>query len=113
MKRFQNLILLALVVILVVLPLLLVRAPKPGPDGKTVEIFTGADGQAEDMIGKIVPDYQPWAEPLLEPPSGEIESLLFVPQVALLHPLLIKRNVLPSGGPAPRSCAELARMLEE
>ncbi len=83
MKRFQNLILLALVVILVVLPLLLVRAPKPGPDGKTVEIFTGADGQAEDMIGKIVPDYQPWAEPLLKPPSGEIESLLFVLQAAL------------------------------
>mgnify|MGYP001168742192 FL=1 len=83
MKRFQNLILLALVVILVVLPLLLVRAPKPEPDGKTVEIFTGADGQAEDMIGKIVPDYQPWAEPLLKPPSGEIESLLFVLQAAL------------------------------
>lgn len=38
---------------------------------------------------------------------------LGVPQVALLHPLLIKRNVLPSGGPAPRSCAELARMLEK
>lgn len=83
MKRFQNLILLALVVILVVLPLLLVRAPEPGPDGKTVEIFAGADGQAEDMIGKIVPDYQPWAEPLLEPPSGEIESLLFALQAAL------------------------------
>ena len=35
------------------------------------------------MIGTIHPDYEPWAEPLWEPPSGEIESLLFSLQVAI------------------------------
>lgn len=29
------------------------------------------------------PDYQPWFSPLWEPPSGEIESLLFALQAAL------------------------------
>lgn len=38
---------------------------------------------------------------------------LGVPKVALLHPLLVARGVLPSGGQAPRSCAELARLLEQ
>lgn len=47
------------------------------------EIFAGADGQAEALITEIRPDYQPWAEPLWQPPSGEIESLLFALQAAL------------------------------
>ncbi|BCS53196.1 energy-coupling factor ABC transporter ATP-binding protein [Geobacter sp. SVR] len=37
---------------------------------------------------------------------------LGVPQVALIHPLLVERGVLSAGGAAPRSCTELARMLE-
>jgi len=37
---------------------------------------------------------------------------LGVPQAALLHPLLVARGVLPPEGAAPRSCAELARLLE-
>lgn len=45
--------------------------------------FAGADGEAEGIIGEIAPDYVPWAEPLWEPPSGEIESLLFSLQVAI------------------------------
>jgi cobalt/nickel transport protein len=44
------------------------------------DIFLGADSLAEDMIGKINPQYTPWFEPLWEPPSGEIENLLFVLQ---------------------------------
>ena len=68
---------------LVVIPLLIVKAPEPGPDGEEVEIFEGADNQAKDLITEIVPDYHPWAESLLEPPSGEIESLLFALQAAL------------------------------
>lgn len=83
MKRYQNLILMVLVVFLVALPLWTVKKPAPGPDGKEVEIFAGADGQAKDLIGKIIPGYQPWFEPLMEPPSGEIESLLFALQAAL------------------------------
>ena len=45
--------------------------------------FEGADGQAEEMIGQIAPNYQPWFQNLLEPPSGEIESLLFALQAAI------------------------------
>lgn len=30
----------------------------------------------------ISPDYEPWAESLLEPPGGETESLLFCLQAA-------------------------------
>ena len=45
--------------------------------------FGGADGAAGDIALEINPDYEPWAEPLWEPPSGEIESLLFSVQVAI------------------------------
>lgn len=45
--------------------------------------FGGADGAAEDAILAIAPDYEPWAESLLEPPGGETESLLFCLQAAL------------------------------
>jgi cobalt/nickel transport protein len=44
--------------------------------------FGGADGQAEDVIGDIDPDYQPWVENLWEVP-GETESLLFALQAAI------------------------------
>jgi cobalt/nickel transport protein len=73
MKR--NLVLLALVVMLAIAPLLI------HPPG-TAE-FAGADGQAELVIGEIAPDYVPWFQPLWEPPSGEIESLLFALQAAI------------------------------
>lgn len=45
--------------------------------------FGGADGQAEEVIAEISPDYEPWAESILEPPGGETESLLFSLQAAL------------------------------
>jgi len=83
MKRFQNLILLALVIALAAFPLLLIKKPEPGPDGKEVEIFTGSDDQAKNAISTIDPSYKPWAKSLLEPPSGEVESLLFSLQAAL------------------------------
>ena len=83
MKRFQNLILLALVAALMVAPLLMVKKPAPGPDGKEVEIFAGADDQASNAISTIDPSYKRWISPFFEPPSGEIESLLFALQAAL------------------------------
>lgn len=83
MKRYQNLLLVLGVVILVAVPLRMVQKPAPGPDGKEVEIFRGADDQAREAIGTIAPGYRPWATPLLEPPSGEIGSLLFALQAAL------------------------------
>ena len=47
------------------------------------EPFAGADGQAEAAILAGHPAYEPWFAPLWEPPSGEIESLLFALQAAL------------------------------
>ena len=83
MKRHQNLILLLVVVLLAVFPLWLVQKPAPDADGKAVEIFAGADDQAKDLIGEIAPGYKQWFEPLIEPASGEIASLLFALQAAL------------------------------
>lgn len=45
--------------------------------------FGGADGQAEEMITVINPNYKPWAESLFEPASGEVESTLFALQAAI------------------------------
>lgn len=83
MKRYQNLLMMIAVFVLVALPLWMVQKPAPGADGKEVEIFKGADDQAKDVIGKIAPAYKPWFTPLMEPPSGEIGSLLFALQAAL------------------------------
>ena len=45
--------------------------------------FTGADSQAESVIMETQPEYQPWFNPIFDPPSGEVESLLFTSQAAL------------------------------
>ncbi len=65
-------LLLGLVVLLAVIPLLL------HPESE----FGGADGQAEEVILSINPDVEPWFKPILEPPGGETESLLFALQAA-------------------------------
>ncbi|MDF1534151.1 MAG: energy-coupling factor ABC transporter substrate-binding protein [Methanosarcinaceae archaeon] len=45
--------------------------------------YGGADGQAEGVIAQLTDStYEPIAEPFWEPPSGEIESLLFGLQAA-------------------------------
>lgn len=72
-KLWINLILIAIVIGLVILPLVIVK------DGE----FGGADGQAEEAIGEINADYEPWFSPFFEPASGEIESLLFAFQAAI------------------------------
>ena len=74
MKVWQkNLILVVLVVILAAVPLWLCRGAE----------FGGADGMAEELITETNPDYEPWFQPILEPASGEIESLLFAMQSAI------------------------------
>ena len=45
--------------------------------------FGGADGAAEEAITQIDPEYKAWASPVLEPPGGETESLLFCLQAAV------------------------------
>lgn len=73
----KTLLLLLAVVLLTILPLFLVAAT---PDA---EIFAGTDDLAEEVIETLAPDYEPWAALWWEPPSGEIESLLFALQAAL------------------------------
>ena len=48
----------------------------------TGEAFGGSDDQARDAIAQVDPSYKPWFSPLWEPPSGEIESLIFGLQAA-------------------------------
>jgi len=45
--------------------------------------FEGTDGKGEDLIQVINPNYEPWFESIWEPPSGEVESLLFSVQIAI------------------------------
>lgn len=71
--KTKNFMLLALTIILIITPLLLNSKAEYG----------GADGEAENLISEISPDYKPWFSSLYEPPSGEIESLLFSTQAAI------------------------------
>lgn len=68
-----NLLLVLLIIAIIITPLLFQKDAE----------FEGSDDQAEDVIGEINSDYEPWFDPIWEPPSGEIESLLFSLQVAI------------------------------
>ncbi len=72
MARKKSIILLLLVVLITVTPLILVKNSE----------FGGADGQAEEIITVVNPDYEPWAENPISPPGGETESMLFAIQAA-------------------------------
>ncbi len=82
-RNWRDALLLLAVVALVAYPLLTVRPSQGGPGGPPAGLFAGADGQAEAVVRQLAPDYRPWAAPLMEPPSGEIESLLFTLQAVL------------------------------
>ena len=66
-------ILVLLCAVILILPLMTIHDSE----------FGGADGAAEEVIASVDPDYEPWAENILEPPGGETESLLFCLQTAL------------------------------
>lgn len=82
MKK-QNWLIVIAIVLLTALPLWLAPRPASGPDGRSEEAFSGTDGKAQAAIGEIAPAYQRWLEPLLEPASSQIESLLFALQAAI------------------------------
>lgn len=69
----KNLLLIAIVVILAIVPLFLQKGAE----------FGGADGEAEAAITEINKEYEPWFSSIWEPPSGEVESLLFALQAAI------------------------------
>ena len=66
-------LLLLLCVMIAVIPLILHRDSE----------FGGSDGEAEEAIAELDPDYEAWASPIMEPPGGETESLLFCLQAAI------------------------------
>ena len=72
-KAKTVIILLLICVLIAVIPLALIKDSE----------FGGADGQAEEVITEISPDYEPWFDPIIELPGGETESLLFCVQAAL------------------------------
>ena len=66
----KNWILILFVVILAIFQLVLTNGAE----------FGGTDGEAEAVIIDIQAEYDPWFSPIWEPPSGEIESVLFALQ---------------------------------
>ena len=73
-KQIKTILVLVLVcAAILIFPLMTIRDSE----------FGGADGAAEEAIAQVDPDYEPWAESILEPPGGETESLLFCLQTAL------------------------------
>ncbi len=76
MSKKQVLTILALILVcavILIFPLMTIRDSE----------FGGADGAAEEVIAELDPDYEPWAESIIELPGGETESLLFCLQAAL------------------------------
>lgn len=73
MKISTKIILVFALLVLIIVPLVITNDAE----------FGGADGEAEEMITIINPDYEPWFSSFMEPASGEIESLLFASQAAL------------------------------
>lgn len=72
-SKKKNILLFILVIAIVILPLMINSKAEYG----------GADDAAEEAITEISPGYKPWFESIWEPPSGEIESLLFAVQASL------------------------------
>lgn len=70
---------------LIVLAILLIFAAQFIYMSSTTDAeYGGADGEAENVINDITGGtYEPIAKPVWEPPSGEIESLLFGLQAAI------------------------------
>ena len=74
--KHENLILAIIVIILLVAPLVMYSGL-----GEDEGYFGGSDDQGSDGVSET--GYEPWFESFWEPPSGEIESLLFAVQAAI------------------------------
>jgi cobalt/nickel transport protein len=74
MSATRSILLTAAAAALIAAPLVV-----PGLQGE----FKGSDDLGKEAILELRPDYKPWFEPLWEPPSGEVASMLFALQAAL------------------------------
>lgn len=73
LKSRKNLYLFIAAVLIAILPVIFVKNAE----------FNGADQQAVKAITQIMPDFRPWASPVFQPKSSEMESTLFAIQAAL------------------------------
>jgi cobalt/nickel transport protein len=71
-SRRTNYLLIAAVLALMIFPLVFVKGE-----------FGGSDDQGSDAVAASRPGFKRWMEPIWEPPSPEIESLLFAVQAAI------------------------------
>ncbi|OED30056.1 energy-coupling factor ABC transporter substrate-binding protein [Methanosphaera sp. WGK6] len=78
MVNYKQIGLLVIVAILILAPLIIYNGV-----GEDEGYFGGSDDTGGEAIEENNPDYEVWAEPLWEPPSGEIESLIFCLQAAI------------------------------
>lgn len=69
----QNLYLFLIVVILIAAPLIIFNSVE----------YEGTDDKAAEAVGGIAPNYEPWLNPIWEPPGDSVESFLFALQAAL------------------------------
>ena len=74
--KYENIILALLVVVIVIAPMIMYSGL-----GEDQGYFGGSDDQGSDGVSET--GYQPWFSSFWEPPSGEIESLLFAVQAAI------------------------------
>ncbi len=79
MDKTTLIILAVICIILFIAPLIIFNG-----HGEDDGYFGGADDAAGDAINESQGGkYEPWASSIWEPPSGEIESLLFALQAAI------------------------------
>jgi cobalt/nickel transport protein len=74
--RNLNIILIVLVVVIAIFPMVMYSGL-----GEDQGYFGGSDGQAGEAVEAT--GFEPWYSSIWEPPSGEIESLLFAVQAAI------------------------------
>lgn len=72
----RAIILLFIVAVILIFPLAYYNGK-----GESEGYFGGSDDQGPEYLESL--GYHPWVQPIWEPPSGEIESLLFAIQSAI------------------------------
>jgi cobalt/nickel transport protein len=82
-SRIKICLLIAAVAALTIIPLIIVKQPPAGPDGKQAGIFKGSDDHASTAIKELAPGYKPWFKSIFNSPSPEIDTLLFALQAAI------------------------------
>lgn len=76
MDRIYSILIIVIVAIIFIAPMVIFSGL-----GEDEGYFGGADDAAGDAISES--GYEPWFSSIWEPPSGEIESLLFALQAAI------------------------------